>query len=702
MDIYDKIATVMYDAWACSVPYTRNKWTINDSNFDLPSQGHFFSNTYMAGSKVQLMDFFGQVTNDADSLNELGRILVLTDTDPKLDANNKALFKLESPPGIHHGYYRLKLLTELSTTLDLLHVESELHPADVKDDLIEDGYLSNKAMKKIFEDMLQITGLLSDANMEANAKPCPAVTIYTDHCDHTDIDIVLCLRCDGWPAVINSEFRNRNRPSGWPSTDLLGKALDQPCHVVAVGYYESPTKHLEWRLSCTMAETMLMQSLSPVQHAVLVITKKMIKGLLDDYHQKEGKPDHSITTFHIKTLFQWECEIRDPQSWHRENILIIIMGLVNQMIENLTDLKLRHYFLPQNNLFAHLSPQYAFDFANFLQHVHYKIIASVAYRALGMELANIHLYSPEECYAVKNILFLGTQAQLESLHLKWVNDLPKIIAFVENFAKCHIDEVLLRLIRSHYDTNKSADVVNQTGRKWISFLAQAGVHVDDRLVQAHRAFALQLAKFVSRGAHASLLDVRRVFADLNRPPTDIDHIELYTHSISMLINVLVGENKDHLLMDLTTIIDLALRADHDYIFQTYISLSEYEPMGLSYSETIPASRLHAIMFEKLLPFQLKADTHIAIPPVHPVMWLQYLCIICAAEKMDETAHGQVTVEVEKLLRISECQSKYNALQPDRHETHTAMTTGVMIFYCIRCFCMNSLKGEYQIVLKLCM
>ena len=129
---------------------------------------------------------------------------------------------------------------------------------------------------------------------------------------------VLCIKCDGWPEDTRDEYIKRPRSSGWPSADRITEALNQPCHMVPVGHYQSEAQHLEWRFSCSFAETKLMQSWSTVQHATFMIITNMIKSMLEQFHCEHENPDRGISTYHIKSLFLWDCEHNDPSMWKKK------------------------------------------------------------------------------------------------------------------------------------------------------------------------------------------------------------------------------------------------------------------------------------------------------------------------------------------------------------------------------------------------
>ena len=120
MDDYDKLIELMYDIWSVTVPYAKQKWKARDmavakqawelrerKMFGKSSKILIFKN-YYAGSSIQFLDILFTNTGDLDILYEDPRLLVKTHPVSTTDCNDRVLFCLESPPGTHPGYYKLR------------------------------------------------------------------------------------------------------------------------------------------------------------------------------------------------------------------------------------------------------------------------------------------------------------------------------------------------------------------------------------------------------------------------------------------------------------------------------------------------------------------------------------------------------------------------------------------------------------------
>ena len=87
----------------------------------------------------------------------------------------------------------------------------------------------------------------------------PAVT--PNDVEHTkwnsvDVDAVFSLVCPEWPYEAD-HWSTRQRPSGWPSEQLIQSIIAGGCHVVPTSHPKSRNPDVEWRYSFSVAERTL-------------------------------------------------------------------------------------------------------------------------------------------------------------------------------------------------------------------------------------------------------------------------------------------------------------------------------------------------------------------------------------------------------------------------------------------------------------
>lgn len=171
-----------------------------------------------------------------------------------------------------------------------------------------------------------------------------------------------------WPAQA-MEWLVRPRVTGWPSAELVQDIFESGCHLAPVGrgkrqgepisymkYHENPEQasrgekesqddleimdETEWRLSFSVAENKLGQSVSPVQRHVLVLLKMIKKAYIPEL----------ISSYLLKNLLFWEIEKQEPSFWSEANSAKCLLFMLDRLQKCLEERCLPHYIIPQSNL----------------------------------------------------------------------------------------------------------------------------------------------------------------------------------------------------------------------------------------------------------------------------------------------------------------------------------------------------------------
>ena len=174
---------------------------------------------------------------------------------------------------------------------------------------------------------------------------------------------------DAWPESA-MDWLIRPRITSWPSPALVQHIFDSGCHLAPVGrgkracepverveYLSNPRAEIshqnqdveetlmderEWRISFSLAENKLGQSLSPVQRRIMVLLKVIKKAYLSDHDV--------ISTYILKNIFFWECENRENDFWREDNTAECLLSLLDRLVECLKTRHLPHYIMPESNL----------------------------------------------------------------------------------------------------------------------------------------------------------------------------------------------------------------------------------------------------------------------------------------------------------------------------------------------------------------
>ena len=171
------------------------------------------------------------------------------------------------------------------------------------------------------------------------------------------------------------EWLHRERV--WPSPEVVQQIRDCCCHLAPVGRGErAPEKVIweddfadlmaeilkenqesegkrtmdetEWRMSFSLAENILGQSLSPMQRHVMVLLKMIKKYYLSDHGV--------ISSYHLKNILFWVCENKEIDFWTEDNSGACVLLMMDRLEESLKKRHLPHYIMPESNLLQYEDP----------------------------------------------------------------------------------------------------------------------------------------------------------------------------------------------------------------------------------------------------------------------------------------------------------------------------------------------------------
>jgi len=175
----------------------------------------------------------------------------------------------------------------------------------------------------------------------------PAVT--TDYSDTSQlpVDTVRCARCLSWPTQA-ADWPTRHRNHDWPDSATVDRVVNNGCDVVGVAHRQCRQHELigtlQWRLSFSRAEIVLINSWMPVQQIIYHMLRVFMKTerLTDNGDNYEPI---AVSNYHIKTLMLWTCET-EPRSWWTRNLNLIKIcaELLRSLTVWLTDARCAHYF----------------------------------------------------------------------------------------------------------------------------------------------------------------------------------------------------------------------------------------------------------------------------------------------------------------------------------------------------------------------
>jgi len=224
-------------------------------------------------------------------------------------------------------YYLQKLMSDLPLKLE--------HPVDPIDEVDEEG-VGVLVSNKIIEDCL----------LEKYKHTCigPLICHGPSLSFYKNVDVVYAFPCAGMPEECEFLFK-RPRPGHYPKPETLERAKTCPVTMVPQGHPFSEHKHLQWRISTSPIERLLVFDFTAEQQHVYVLLKMIRKWFI--------KPvvGDKLSTFHIKTSVMFTIESCRPDIWHRDNIIVCAVNCLNTLLRWIKMGTCPHFTIAGVNLF---------------------------------------------------------------------------------------------------------------------------------------------------------------------------------------------------------------------------------------------------------------------------------------------------------------------------------------------------------------
>lgn len=192
--------------------------------------------------------------------------------------------------------------------------------------------LSNVLYKKFLLQILRVTPL--------NKIHGPCVSDVNE-----TYDFAYSLKCDKWISQA-APWISRPR-SSWLSPEIISKITMTGVLFVPVGLKGSINEEVEWRMSFSVAEKILIFSFNHTQLLCYALLKILLKEIIEKDIDLKGV----LCSYYLKTLMFWISDDSDPTIWRRENIIQCFMACLQRLLYCVEYLSLLHYFIPDYNFF---------------------------------------------------------------------------------------------------------------------------------------------------------------------------------------------------------------------------------------------------------------------------------------------------------------------------------------------------------------
>ncbi|KAL3857807.1 hypothetical protein ACJMK2_012442 [Sinanodonta woodiana] len=185
----------------------------------------------------------------------------------------------------------------------------------------------------------------------------PATTYHAyNSVTKLSFDIVLGIKLYAWPDQA-SHWLTRNRRYNWPSQEMIVLIQQTGALLVPVGHKHSQEQHLEWRISISYGEKLLVWFFNSTQYKCYILLKMINKTFI-----KPVVGDDTLSSYHFKTCMFHLIENTPATIWQPENLLLCVemcLRLVYVWVEGEI---CPNYFIPEENMFqckiyGHISRQ---------------------------------------------------------------------------------------------------------------------------------------------------------------------------------------------------------------------------------------------------------------------------------------------------------------------------------------------------------
>ncbi|KAL3859407.1 hypothetical protein ACJMK2_009630 [Sinanodonta woodiana] len=176
----------------------------------------------------------------------------------------------------------------------------------------------------------------------------PAFTsskVFNSNTTLTSLDYVCALKNISWPYTA-LEWITRHREHNWPSQETISIVQQSGTLFVPVGHKLSPERHLEWRISLSYGEKILVWQFNSTQYKCYVVLK-----MINKYYINKRFGNNVLTSYHWKTCMFYMIETTPTVLWQPQTLLQCIDLCLMKMCNWIEECNCPNYFIPAENMF---------------------------------------------------------------------------------------------------------------------------------------------------------------------------------------------------------------------------------------------------------------------------------------------------------------------------------------------------------------
>ncbi|XP_063406259.1 uncharacterized protein LOC134690214 [Mytilus trossulus] len=159
------------------------------------------------------------------------------------------------------------------------------------------------------------------------------------------IDDSMCLHCKTWISQA-SQWISRSSNS-WPSNDVKQSIIKHGVLFLPIGVKGSFKEDIEWRISFSVGEKMLISTFTHTQ----LLCYALLKIVLKDVIAMNAECKDLLCSYHLKTIIFWISEELPQSIWKPDNLIPCFKRCFSRLIYCVEYSSCLHYFIPENNMF---------------------------------------------------------------------------------------------------------------------------------------------------------------------------------------------------------------------------------------------------------------------------------------------------------------------------------------------------------------
>ena len=159
------------------------------------------------------------------------------------------------------------------------------------------------------------------------------------------VDIAFTLHSRQWISIANQWVTRSN--CSWPSGDVKSQIIEHGVLFVPIGSKGSQNEDIEWRISFSVGEKLLIYSFTHTQLLCYALMKILIKDVVN----RDSRCKDLICSFYIKNIIFWVSEEISLSIWRPENLISCFFGCFRRLMYCLEYGMCLHYFIPKINMF---------------------------------------------------------------------------------------------------------------------------------------------------------------------------------------------------------------------------------------------------------------------------------------------------------------------------------------------------------------